>query len=277
MILTSWQDTTIALATAVYAGVSLLLLGGVISAFMQLRLLQRGQQREALESWVLAYRSADTMRHVSSFISWARAHGEDSPFYYCELHAAQAPEFMNGIHNDRRHMSHIIAMAARFTTGRFFDENFVLSLAGGSLDDARFLIGVEWRLARQIDAWDHTIHAETFRAWALMELFISRATRRMPKRYGQFRRKQWWTPVAWLSRRAEARYRGGGILPRYRSFLEAMKSEDGYGVWATAALRAVDEELRESELRRASETLLPQAVGPGLPRAISWLVHRLHH
>ncbi len=118
------------------------------------------------------------------------------------------------------------------------------------VDDVRFLIGVEWRLRRQIDHWEGTSNADVFHAWALFELFIARAVRRDRQRYRRFLRRTWWTPSGWWFRRRERQFTNYDALPRYRQFLIALRDEPGYETWAVAALRAVDEDLRPDEAAR---------------------------
>lgn len=251
-----WQNTAIAVATSVYAVATVLLLGGVLAGFLQLRLLRLNQQRGALQSYMEDYRSHKMLRHITQFVNWARHQGEAAPFQYCLMHSRHSFGFEN-LHNHRRQMSQFVAGLARATFEGIYTENFVLGLGTSSIDDCKFLIGVEWRLRRQIDHWEgETFTADTFHRWPLLELFISRAAMRDPGRYSRFRRMRWWTPCGWRQRRHERLFNQRQILPRYRAFLTELSGEPDYRIWANAALRAVDEELQPQEAARRPRTLI---------------------
>lgn len=186
-----WQDTAVAVGTSVYAGVTILLLGGVIAAFLQLRLLRRSQQLSLLDSWLDVYRGEEMLEHTSEVKKFTRQHREEAPFRYCAMHAAGSDDF-GDLHNHRRQMSQLIGKVAKVAYEGIVDTQFVLRAGESIPDDIKFLIGVQWRLQRQVDYWDGSFNAKAFHRWALLELFIADSNLRAHGRYSRFQRKTWW-------------------------------------------------------------------------------------
>jgi hypothetical protein len=255
-----WEQIT-AVATSVYAGASILLLLGVVVAFFQLRSLGRSQQLGVLERFLAEYRTKKMLDHVVAFVRWANAHRREAPFVYAVMHAQEDPAFMD-LHNHRRHMSQLLGSLGTSAELGLYGMGFAVRVAGAVSDDARYLIGVEWRLRRQLDDRDGIFTATTFQRWGLLELFIASRAANDQHRYGRFRKKTWWTPSGVLQRWREDRFRGCDVLPRYRQFLTELAKEPGYQDWAEAGLDAFDRPLSPEEhlvaSKRADDSPGPQ-------------------
>jgi hypothetical protein len=226
-------------ATAVAAAATVALVLGVFVAFLQLRATHKAQQLSELNSVYERYSSRQMLRHIRTYVSWALEQGEKAPFEYCRLEAIGDASFEE-LHNHRRQMSHSLLRIANGAELEAYSYSLALSVATTSADDIKFLLGVEWRLARQIEQRSRRPAWILYRRWPLVELFIMSCVDRDPTRYRQFLPKRWPTPAGLCQRRQETSYTDRVLLPRYRAFLTELSRDPDYDVWANAALKAVD-------------------------------------
>lgn len=240
-----WEQI-IAVATSVYAAASILLLLTVFISFRQLRVLGRSQQVGVLEHFMGEYRTKDMLEHITAFVRWANTHRDNAPFVYAMMHAKEDPAFME-LHNHRRQISQLLGRLGASAEIGLYSLDFAVRVAGSAARDVRYLLGVEWRLCKQLDERDGIFSGETFQRWGVVELFIASCAIRERSRYGPFQKKTWWTPFKLWQWWKEGQFRERDLLPRYRSFLNELAKEQGYEEWARAALEAFDRPLSLEE------------------------------
>lgn len=132
---------------------------------------------------------------------------------------------------------------------RIYSENATSDLSTSAILDFRYLIGVEWRLRRQIGAWDGTIPIAMMHTWLSVELFIDLMAANDLKKYGAFRRPRKWSfRRRKVARSEQLQAQRDGLSTRYRNFLGALSNEPGYRVWARAAISGAMDPLTDTEL-----------------------------